>query len=219
MHFSNDELSGQPLPTKPRTDDRYEQLAKVQGVLTSLGFAGIIVLVDRVDEPDLMGGSAERMKALLWPMLDNKFLKHPGVGFKLLLPVELAHYVDREERDFHQRARLDKQNVIRTLEWTGEALYDVANQRLRACQKDGAGKATLRKLFSDNIQDRRLIDVLREMRVPRHMFKFMHQLLVAHSNAHTEDEPVWQITPETFEATLALFRREQEAYDRGLRAG
>ena len=39
----------------------------------------------RVDEPHLINGSVEQMRAMLWPMLDNKFLKHPGLGFKLLL--------------------------------------------------------------------------------------------------------------------------------------
>ncbi len=59
-------------------------------------------------------------------MLDNKFLKQPGIGFKLLLPIELAQYLEREDRDFYQRARLDKQNMVPSLEWTGEALFDVA---------------------------------------------------------------------------------------------
>ena len=62
--------------------------------------------MDRVDEPHLINSSAEQMRALLWPMLDNKFLKHPGMGFKLLLPVELYYYVKREEREFYERARL-----------------------------------------------------------------------------------------------------------------
>ncbi|HEV3004555.1 MAG TPA: hypothetical protein VGX78_08835, partial [Pirellulales bacterium] len=53
MNFSSDELAGQPLPTKERTDDRFELLAKFQGVLRTLGYSGIIVLVDRVDEPHL----------------------------------------------------------------------------------------------------------------------------------------------------------------------
>ncbi len=109
-------------------------MAKFQGILETLGFHGIVVLVDRVDEPHLINGSVEQMRALLWPMLDNKFLKHPGIGFKLLLPIELSQYIDREDRDFYQRARLDKQNLIPSLEWTGEALYDVAigaDQRLR----------------------------------------------------------------------------------------
>ena len=93
----------------------------------TLGFRGIVVLVDRVDEPHLINGSVEQMRALLWPMLDNKFLKHPGIGFKLLLPIELSQFIEREDRDFYQRARLDKQNMIPSLEWTGEALYDVAS--------------------------------------------------------------------------------------------
>ncbi len=129
MNFTDAEIAGQPLPNKDRTDDRYELLAKFQGVLRSLRYNGIVVLVDRVDEPHLINGSAEQMRALLWPMLDNKFLKHPGLGFKLLLPIELSRFIEREERDFYQRARLDKQNMIPSLEWTGEALYDVANAR------------------------------------------------------------------------------------------
>ena len=31
-------------------------------------------------------------------MLDNKFLKHHGLGLKLLLPVELERRIDRQER-------------------------------------------------------------------------------------------------------------------------
>jgi hypothetical protein len=42
--------------------------------------------VDRVDEPHLITGSAERMRALVWSMLDNKFLKQPGLGLKLCCP-------------------------------------------------------------------------------------------------------------------------------------
>src|SRR5262249_32810355 len=133
MNFRSVDLVGQPLPGKQRTDDRYELLAKFQGILRSLGFHGIIVLVDRVDEAQLIHGSVEQMRALLWPMLDNKFLKHQGIGFKLLLPIELSQYIDREDRDFYQRARLDKQNMIPSLEWTGEALFDVASARLKAC--------------------------------------------------------------------------------------
>ncbi len=75
--------------------------------------------MDRVDEPYLINGSTELMQAFVWPMLDNKFLSHPGMGVKLLLPIELERGLDRQDHDFHQRARLDKQNLIRSLEWTG----------------------------------------------------------------------------------------------------
>lgn len=215
MNFSADELAGQPLPTKERTDDRFELLAKFQGVLRTLGYSGIIVLVDRVDEPHLINGSPEQMKALLWPMLDNKFLKHPGIGFKLLLPIELSYFADREDRDFYQRARLDKQNLVPSLGWTGEALYDVANARLKACAINGH-TPSLRTLFQESVSERRLIDALRTLRVPRHLFKFFHRLFVSHANAYTDENPSWQISGETFESVLALYQREQDAYDRGL---
>ena len=85
MSFPGGQLVGQPLPASQRTDDRYELLGKLQGVLRSLHLDGIVVLVDRVDEPYLINGSTELMQAMIWPMLDNKFLKHPGMGVKLLL--------------------------------------------------------------------------------------------------------------------------------------
>jgi hypothetical protein len=166
----------------------------------------------------MINGSPEQMRQLLWPMLDNKFLKHPGIGFKLLLPIELSYFIDREDKDFYQRARLDKQNMIPSLEWTGEALYDVANARLAACALPGK-TPRLRELFDPSITDRRLIDALRSLRVPRHLFKFMYRVLTAHCNAFTEDRPVWQISAETFESTMALYLRDQDAFERGLGAG
>jgi hypothetical protein len=217
MNFTHAEIDSQPLPSQPRTDDRYELLSKLQGVLRTLKYTGILILVDRVDEPYLINGSAEQMRALLWPMLDNKFLKHPGLGFKLLLPIELWRFVEREEREFYQRARLDKQNMIPSLEWTGEALYDVANARIRACARDGA-RPGLRDLLDESISERQVIDALRSLRVPRHLFKFMYRLLVAHCNAHTDEAPVWRIPEPLFESTLSLYRRDQDAFDRGVGA-
>ena len=53
LNFPGGKIVGQPLPAWQRTDDRYELLSKLQGVLRSLQFDGILVLVDRVDEPYL----------------------------------------------------------------------------------------------------------------------------------------------------------------------
>ena len=214
MSFTGNQILGQPLPTHQRTDDRYEMLAKLQGVLRTLGFSGIVVLVDRVDEPYLINGSADLMRALVWPMLDNKLLKHPGVGFKLLLPSELSYFIDREERDFHQRARLDKQNLIRSLGWTGQSLADVANARIKACAAEGS-TPVLRDLIDESVSDRRVIEAMQSLRVPRHLFKFIYRLMVTHTNAHTDAEPVWRISGETFESALALYQRDQDAFDRG----
>jgi hypothetical protein len=218
MQFTPAELSGQPLPNKDSTDDRYELLMKLQGLLNQLGHSGMIVLVDRLDEPHLVNGSPELMKALLWPMLDNKFLKHPGVGVKLMLPIELTRFIEREERDFYQRARLDKQNMIPSFQWTGEALYDVATARLNACAKPGA-RPNLSDLFDPGVTQQRMIEAFRTLRVPRRLFKFLHGVIVAHCNAHTDQNPSWKIAPTLFESTLALSLRDQDAFDRGVGAG
>ena len=161
--------------------------------MRSLHFDGILVLVDRVDEPYLVNGSVELMRALVWPILDNKFLKHQGLGLKLLLPSELERLVDRESRDFQQRARLDKQNLIRSLSWTGQSLYDLAGARIAACAAEGRSPKML-DLFED-IEPRRLIEAFGVLRVPRHLFKFFYRLLTAHCNSYTEEQPVWKISP------------------------
>lgn len=215
MKLSGRDVHGQPIPNKQRTDDRYELLGKLQGVLRSLGNDGIVVLVDRADEPHLINGSVELMRDFVWSMLDNKFLKQPGIGFKLLLPSELMDHLHRETRDFHQRARLDKQNMVPSLDWSGEALFDLANARIAACGKDGE-VPTLRSLLDPSVSDQRLIDAFRSLRVPRHLFKFIYRLIVAHCNAHTDAQPVWTISRETFEAAFAVYSREQAAVDRGL---
>ncbi len=207
LRFTSGELSGQPLPNKHRTDDRYELLVKLQSVLATLRFGSLFVLVDRVDEPHLINGAPELMRALIWPMLDNKFLKHPGVGIKLMLPAELKYFVDREDRTFAQRARLDKQNVVPSLAWTGEALFDVANARLRACAIEGR-TPTISEFFDPSISHQRLLDAFRSLRVPRHLHKFLYRLLVAHCNAHTDDAPVWKISRDQFESELALYERD-----------
>ncbi|MEN6449349.1 MAG: hypothetical protein ABFC96_02565 [Thermoguttaceae bacterium] len=217
LSFPGGQIVGQPLPASPRTDDRYELLAKLQGLLRSMHFDGVLVLVDRVDEPYLINGATDLMRALVWPMLDNKFLKHPGLGLKMLLPIELERLLDRESRDFHQRARLDKQNLIRSLGWTGQSLYDMANARIAAC---AAEKRTPKVLdMFEGVDQKRLIDAFASLRVPRHLFKFMYRLFTAHCNAHTEEQPAWKISASTFESALALYSRDQDAFDRGVGAG
>ena len=209
------DLAGQPLPAHARSDDRYELLAKFQGVLAALGWTGMVVIVDRLDEPHLINGAAERMRLVILPLLDNKFLKSPGLGFKLLLPEELYRFIEREDEQFNQRARLDKQNLVPALEWSGETLYDIASTRVRSASV-GNPPATLGALFDDSVDERRLIDGLRSLRVPRQLFKFLYRLLVAHCHAHTAEKPVYRIPIERFETTLAVFRRDQDAFDRGL---
>ncbi len=78
MRIPSRELASQPLPRHSRSDDRYAMLAKLQAAIRTLRFDGLLVLVDRMDEPELIEGHVDRMRMLVWPMLDNKLLKHPA---------------------------------------------------------------------------------------------------------------------------------------------
>ncbi|MCA9079610.1 MAG: hypothetical protein KDA58_03585 [Planctomycetaceae bacterium] len=219
LQIDRSELSGQPLPSRARGDDRYEMLMKLQSILKTLGFGSIVVLVDRVDEPHLINGSAERIRDLLWPIFDNKFLKHPGIAFKLLLPASVVPYLNRQEKEFYERSRLDKQNLVQSLSWTGQALYDVANDRIKACTKLADKPPTLSDLFSPTISQGELIGALDRLRAPRHLFKFLYRLLVDHCSKYTEDKPEWKIQPETLQVSMTVFQRELQNYDQKLGAG
>ena len=216
--FSRSDLAGQPVPDKDRSDDRYEMLHKLQGILNRFGYKSMLVLVDRVDEPHLINGNPERMRDLLWPMFDNKFLKHPGIGFKLLLPAEVTYYLNREEKEFYERSRLDKQNLVPSLEWTGESLYDVANDRLKACAADGTAPK-VGSLFDPGIDRDELVRIFARLRVPRHLFKFLYRLMVEHCNRYTEEQPRWTISREALDSTLSLYMRDLSAFDRGMGTG
>ncbi len=211
-------LQNQPIPRRNQSVDRYQLLEKFQAVLRKLGFQGITVLVDQVDEPHLLGGAPERMRAVVWPLLDNKFLTHRGLGVKLLLPIELNSFLARESTEFFEKSRLDKHNLIRSLEWSGESLYDVASDRLKGCRLDDSSDEaiSLRDLFEPELNQSDLITALSQLRVPRHLFKFLHRLMVEHCARFTEDDPRWLFNAETFHTCHALYLRDLNAFDRGL---
>ena len=207
MQFSNKELDEQPLPQSQRSDDRYALLEKLQLLLRSLGFPGMIVIVDRVDEPDLVNGQAERMKQLVWPLLDNKLLKHNDFGIKLLLPSELQYFIDRESREFHERARLDKQNVVQSFDWTGEALYDLLASRMRACANAGTRPGP-KELFEPELTEPRFIAALQSLQTPRNLFRFLYRLITEHCKRFRSETPQFKISTELFETTLAVVQAE-----------
>ncbi len=207
MQIPAGELAAQPVPTARRSDDRYAMLDKLQLLLRSLDFRGLIVLIDRVDEPDLVNGRPERIQSLVWPLFDNKLLKHPGLGLKLLLPNDLQYYLDRESREFNERARLDKQNFISNFEWTGEALYDVVVARMKACSKDGTHPSPS-QLLEATVTEQRLILAMQGLRTPRTLFRFLYRLIGEHCKTHRSAAPQFKISSETFEANLAVFQSE-----------
>ncbi len=114
--------------------------------------------------------------------------------------------------------------MIQALEWTGESLYDVANDRLRACTKSDSGDGSavaqsIHNFFDESLQKDELIQTFARLRVPRHLFKFLYRLLVDHCNKHTDEQPEWRISRETLQSNLAVYQRELEAFDRGMGTG
>ncbi len=176
------------LPLTDSEEPRYLLFDRLRRVLRSLGYAGIVVIVDRVDEPTLVSGDADRMKAVIWPMLNNKFLQQQGVGIKMLLPMELRHALFRESSAFFQEARLDKQNLVDRLGWTGVSLFDLCEARLGACTIPGVAPVGLVDLFEEDVTRQDLIDALDRMHQPRDAFKFLYRCLTEHCATHASDE-------------------------------
>jgi hypothetical protein len=181
------------LPTTDADDTRYAMLDRLRRVLSPLGFRGLLIVIDRVDEPSLISGNPEAMRALIWPLLSNKFLQMDGVGVKMLLPIELRHALYRESSAFFQEARLDKQNLVDRLSWTGAMLYDLCDARLKACLEPGAKPIGLVDLFAEDVTERDLVDALDQMHQPRDAFKFLYQCLSEHCSNVTAGQQAWRV--------------------------
>jgi hypothetical protein len=177
------------LPLTDSDDQRYAMLARLRRVLAGFGYTGLLVIIDRVDEPTLVSGDPDRMRSIIWPTLNNKFLQQDGVGVKMLLPIELRHMLFKESSSFFQEARLDKQNLVERLNWTGAMLYDLCDARLRACRAAGAQPITLLDLFAEDVTRKDLVDALDQMHQPRDAFKFLYACMTEHcSNVTREDQ-------------------------------
>lgn len=181
------------LPTTDSDEPRYAMLGRLRRVIGFLGYTGAVILVDRVDEPTLVSGDPDRMRAVVWPMLNNKFLQQSGVGVKLLLPVELRHALFKESSAFFQDARLDKQNLIERLSWSGPMLYDLCDARLQACRPEGAPPMALLDLFAEDVSRQDLVDALDQMRQPRDAFKLVYRCLAEHASNVTRDMNAWRV--------------------------
>ncbi len=219
------DLAGQPWPAGgvDSRNSRYELTSRLLGVLDSLGFIGILVLVDRVDEPTLVSGNADRMRRVVWPMLDNKFLQQNRVGVKLLLPIELRHMLLRETAQFFQEARLDKQNLIDRLVWSGSMLYDLCSARLRACRRaatdGGNAKGSLLDLFDQDVSRDLIVDALDSMQQPRDAFKFLYAVIQEHCRLVADDQPVYKIPRVTVETVRRHHSQRVQDFQRGLGPG
>ncbi|MDF1808707.1 MAG: hypothetical protein P1U42_03335 [Phycisphaerales bacterium] len=192
-------LNSGELPTTDSDEQRYAMFTRLKRVIETFGFTGIMIVIDRVDEPTLVNGDPDRMRSIIWPMFNNKFLQLEGVGIKMLLPIELRHALFKESSAFFQEARLDKQNMIERLSWTGAMLYDLCNARLGVCRPASADPISLIDLFSQDVTRADVVDALGTMQQPRDAFKFMYRCLSEHCSSVTAEDGSWKIAKHTLD--------------------
>ncbi|CAE7676805.1 unnamed protein product [Symbiodinium necroappetens] len=205
------------LPINRSDEPRYLMLEKLVRVLRASGISGVLVVMDRIDEPTLVNGDANRMRAVIWPMLNNKFLQQSSIGFKLLLPLELRYELLRETSAFFQEARLDKQSLVERLAWTGTMLYDLCTERLNACRQAGTSPMSLLDLFDESVTRQDLIDALDQMQQPRDAFKLVYHCIQEHCSAVPEDASMWKIPRHVLDTTRKQQAERVQAFYRGLR--
>ncbi|MEO0512729.1 MAG: hypothetical protein AAF108_07515 [Planctomycetota bacterium] len=220
------------LPTSGSEETRYAMMDRFRRVLEPFGYTGMLVVIDRVDEPVLVNGDAERMRLIIWPLLNNKFLQKDGFGVKMLLPIELRHALYKESARFFQEARLDKQSLVDRLSWTGAALYDLAEARLRACSDRGSGAAengsgngpadgrddglSLLSLFAEDVSRQDVVDALDQMHQPRDAFKFLYQCLTEHCSNVTTGERAYRVPKLVLESVRKQQSDRVQALYRGV---
>ncbi len=205
------------FPLTSEDDLRYAMFGRLLNVLRPFGYRSILILVDRVDEPTLINGEPDRMQAFVWPLLNNKFLQQDQVGLKLLLPLELRYMLNRETAEFYREARLDKQNLIERLTWSGATLYDLCSARLNACRPADAEPISLRDLFEDNVTAQDLVDALDQMQQPRDAFKFIYQLMQEHCANVPEEHPQFKIPRPVLDGIRKLQVERMSGMLRGVR--
>ena len=209
------DLAAQPVPKPGDQDSRYQLIGRLTQILHRIGYDSTTVLLDCVDEPAMVNGDTKKMQAIVWPLLNNKFLQQSGFGVKMLLPIELRHQLHREHGEFFQQARLDKQNMVDRLAWTGSTLYDLCTKRLQACTPKGS-PVKLTDLFSEDINQQDLITALDQMQQPRDALKFMYQLIQEHCLNTPDENADFDIDKNTLEYIKKRQAQRLNELQRGL---
>ncbi len=132
LHHIEINIGSASMPTDRGDDSRFAMFDRLLAVLRAADYGSIAILVDRVDEPTTVAGDVDHMRSLVWPLLSSRFLQHRGLAVKLLLPAELGDLFSREDGAFFRAARLDKQNAIERLQWSGSMLSKMCDARIRA---------------------------------------------------------------------------------------
>ncbi len=217
-HLDPGQRRGVHVPLHEDADEpRYAAMDSLRRFLGRFGYTGILVLIDRVDEPTLVNGDADKMRELIWPLFNNKFLQQERLGVKMLLPIELRHALFKESSAFFQEARLDKQSLIERLTWTGPMLYDMCNARLKSCLRAEATPINLIELFAEDVTRNDLVDALDQMHQPRDAFKFLYRCFNEHCANVTADQEEWRIPKLVLDSVRRAEADRVQQLHRGIR--
>ena len=197
------------LPRGSNESSRYQLLHRFLGVLEIFGYRGIYVLIDRIDEPSLFSGNNEAMKQFIEKILDIKLLQYPQLGMKLFLPIELDEIYRNATPEQLKRIRLDKSNVVPELKWSGQELFEIANQRMQACPAPDSEVSHLSGLFEEDFDFNHLRETLTALGTPRYAFGFFSSLFTEYvkdlPNELSDNDPRWKIPRAHFDIIRAAW--------------
>jgi len=197
LHHIEVNIGSASMPTDRGDDSRFAMLDRLLAVLRVVEYSSIAILVDRVDEPTVVAGDVDHMRSLVVPLLSSRFLQHRGLAVKLLLPAELGDRFSREDGAFFRAARMDKQNTVERLQWSGSMLAKVCDARIRAASKRPSSAVAVETLFDANVGRPKVELALADCANPRESCRMMYAMLQEHM-AHAQDG-VKNISSATFD--------------------
>ena len=185
-----------PIPRSNDEATRYELLARFQVILSASGYAAWYVLLDRVDEPSSLNTDPKAARRFVETLLDHKLLQVPGMALKLFLPIEFDELQRSATPEKLKMMRLDKSNLVPTLEWTGQELVEIARARVRASSESGS-TTDLNDFFAGDVDPEYLRDTLQSLGTPRYAFGFLSSAITEHARNLPDDLPedaeAWRI--------------------------
>ena len=186
--LSANERKEMPIPRSHDEATRYELLARFQVILAASGYRAWYVLLDRVDEPSSLNADPKAARRFVETLLDHKLLQVPGMALKLFLPIEFDELQRSATPEKLKMMRLDKSNLVPTLEWTGQELVEIARARVRASGETGS-TCDLHDFFASDVDPEYLRDTLQTLGTPRYAFGFLSSAITEHARNLPDDLP------------------------------
>lgn len=184
-------------------------------MLKCFGYTGMIIVVDRVDEPTIVAGDPDRMRAIVWPMLSNKFLQAGWRRHQVALTHGSAPRLDAREQRVLQGEPGDKQRTVEELAWTGPMLYDLCDSRLSSCRVPEAGHLDVLSLFAEDVTRQDILEALDKVRQPREAFKLLYRCMTEHC---TKASPrAWQMANQPSHPAKHVTKLEVQRVQRAMR--